>query len=411
MDSVESCPLATVLAARLRAARTELTARWLERIVARVSIDPNRVFPTDDLLDHMPLLVEGIADFVADPARAVGGQAVVMERAMELGGLRYTQGFSEGELQKEYEILGSVLFAFLGRVAGSITPLPEPEEVLACSHRLFQAIAIIQQATTMQFLRHVTAALTERESRLEAFHRALTHEIRNRIGATLGAGQLLTLPGLAESERDELAGVVVRNANGMRLVLDNLLELAQIRTPQRQQRHVRLPAAVAEATRQLRDAAQEARVTVQMAPDLPDVEVAAAAVELCLVNYVSNAIKYADPRRPDQMVEIRGRVVSGPTGLPGEVVIEVADNGLGVPEHAREQLFTRFFRAHEVEVPAVEGTGLGLSIVRETADALGGRAWAEFPPEGGSVFVLAVPCRRAADAAVLRPVFGSTVEG
>lgn len=411
MDSTASPSLALLMATRLHDAGRELTARWLERIVARVSVDPNRVFPTDDLLDHMPLLIKGIAEFVADPGRAVGGQADVMERAMELGALRYAQGFSAHELQKEYEILGGVLFSFFTRVTRELEPPPEPEEVLACSHRLFQAIAIIQQATTMQFLQHVTAALAERESRLEAFHRALAHEIRNRIGATLGAGQLLTLPGLGEEQRDELAGVVVRNANGMRLVLDNLLELAQVRTPERQQRHVRLPAAVAEATRQLRDAAQGAGVTLRVAPDLPDVEVAAAAVELCLVNYVSNAIKYAAPYRAERLVEIRGHVSSDPSGLPNEVVIEVADNGLGVPERARDHLFTRFFRAHETQAPAVEGTGLGLSIVRETVEALGGRAWAEFPPHGGSIFALAMPCRRAMDAFVPQPVVSSTSGG
>jgi signal transduction histidine kinase len=73
------------------------------------------------------------------------------------------------------------------------------------------------------------------------------------------------------------------------------------------------------------------------------------------------------------------------------VVVRVSDNGLGVPREAREQLFHRFFRAHEATVTGEEGTGLGLSIVRETVEALGGRAWAEFPADG-SVFAFAVPC-------------------
>jgi signal transduction histidine kinase len=75
----------------------------------------------------------------------------------------------------------------------------------------------------------------------------------------------------------------------------------------------------------------------------------------------------------------------------------VTDNGLGVPEAARPGLFQRFFRAHATLAPAIEGTGLGLSIVREIMESLGGRVWAEFPAEG-SRFVLAMPCRRAADA-------------
>ena len=69
------------------------------------------------------------------------------------------------------------------------------------------------------------------------------------------------------------------------------------------------------------------------------------------------------------------------------------DNGLGVPPEKRDALFQHFFRAHETVTDA-EGTGLGLSIVRETATALGGTAWAEFPPEG-AVFAFSFPERRA----------------
>ena len=72
------CPLAVTLARRLREASRDLTARWLERIVQRVSIDPNRVFPTEELLDHVPLLIAGVADYVEDPARAVGADSAVV---------------------------------------------------------------------------------------------------------------------------------------------------------------------------------------------------------------------------------------------------------------------------------------------------------------------------------------------
>src|SRR4051794_19931585 len=62
MDPDVNCRLAGALANRIRDAREELTRRWLDRIAARVEIDPNRVFPTDELLDHVPLLMDRIAD-------------------------------------------------------------------------------------------------------------------------------------------------------------------------------------------------------------------------------------------------------------------------------------------------------------------------------------------------------------
>ncbi|HUF31189.1 MAG TPA: ATP-binding protein [Gemmatimonadaceae bacterium] len=401
MDAAASPPTLSELAAkRLCDSRMELTARWLERIVARVSVPPERVFPTDDLLDHMPLLIEGIAKHLADPSDPISGNGGVVDRARELGALRYTQGFSEHQLQKEYELLGGVLHAFLQRVTLEAGPHVTTLEALECAHRLFQAIALIQQATTSRFLEHATLELSEREERLQAFHRALTHEIRNRVGATLGAGQLLQFEGLEAGKRSQLAEVVVRNALGMRVVLDNLLELSRVRVASRRQRNVRLAYATAEAVRQLREAAARQRVTVSVADDLPDVEVNAAAVELCLTNLISNGIKYANPKSEDRWVEVRSHLLSDENDVPIEVVVEVADNGLGVPVGSRTRLFERFFRAHESQAPSIEGTGLGLNIVRDVLRGINGRVWAEFP-EVGSVFAFSMPCRRSADRSMI----------
>jgi K+-sensing histidine kinase KdpD len=79
-------------------------------------------------------------------------------------------------------------------------------------------------------------------------------------------------------------------------------------------------------------------------------------------------------------------------------VIRVRDNGLGVPPDRRDRLFEQYYRAHEETVTA-DGTGLGLSIVQDTVSSLGGRAWAEFPDDGGSVFAFSLPSRRSEDAA------------
>jgi len=86
-----------------------------------VHLDPNRVFPTDDLLDHVPLLIDGVADYLADPARQVAADAAVVGKAMELGALRHAQGFDEYEILKEFELLGGIIFAFLIREVRSMT--------------------------------------------------------------------------------------------------------------------------------------------------------------------------------------------------------------------------------------------------------------------------------------------------
>jgi len=79
---------------------------------------------------------------------------------------------------------------------------------------------------------------------------------------------------------------------------------------------------------------------------------------LCLSNLLANAIKYSDPAKDKRWVEVRAHVAAPDDGGPLETVVEVRDNGLGVPEAKRSELFKRFFRAHEDSNVAIEGTGL-----------------------------------------------------
>jgi signal transduction histidine kinase len=238
--------------------------------------------------------------------------------------------------------------------------------------------------------------IAERESRLRAFNRVLSHEIKNRIGAILGASDILEEIGDLTPERhNTLVSMIGRNARDMRSVVENVLVMSQMEKDVRDHSQIRLPEAAKEAAREVREAAQAAGVEVRIDPAIADVEVNASIVELCITNYLSNAIKYADPKKGVRFAEIGGTVEQNEAGEQ-EVVIRVRDNGRGVPVEKRERLFEEFFRAHEA-VAEVEGTGLGLSIVREAARSQNGRAWAEHL-EDGSVFLLALPLRESPDA-------------
>jgi signal transduction histidine kinase len=394
------CPLSATLARRLRDARTELTARWLERISARVALDANRVFPTDDLLDHVPLLIGGIADYLENPAEEIAADVPVMAKAMELGELRHAQGFDVYEILKEYELLGGVLFTFLSGIVDAIDEPCTRSELLQCTHRLFRAITLIQQSTTTQYLRKYEAQIREREDRLRGFNRMVSHELKNRTGAIMGAAALLAEPWIKEPERERFVGMVADNAARMNAVLQDLVSLSRLDMTHRQHRHVLLPQAAQEAARQLREQARSRGVQVKVDEEMPPIEVNAAAVELCLTNYVSNAIKYSDASKPERWVRVSAAVRprTGVAGSPAaELVIGVHDNGIGVPPAERKRLFDRFFRTEAATITGVEGTGLGLSIVRDTAEELGGRAWAEFDQPEGSAFFFSLPSRRADD--------------
>ncbi|MFL5636840.1 MAG: ATP-binding protein [Gemmatimonadaceae bacterium] len=400
--------LAGELADRLRTAKQELVTQWLDRINERVAISEKKVFPTHELLNHVPLLIDGIAGYVRRPDKDIDAEAPVVAKAMELGALRHEQGFDAYEILKEYEMLGEIIFDFLAGCAERIPATVPRSDFLACWKRISQGIELIRQATMSHFLRLSDEEVKEREDRLRKFNRTVAHELKNRVHAVKSAAAVLSEEWLDEKERVEFAKIVEKNTDALRRVLRNLEALSQPKSDPRHRRNILLPEVATDAVREFREAADANGVEVRIADDLPAIEVDAAAVELCLMNYVSNAIKYSDAQKGERWVKIEASVEGPDTRHDKEVVIRVTDNGIGVPADKRGKLFQEFFRAHDETVTEADGSGLGLSIVRETVESIGGRAWAEFPEDSGSVFAFAIPSRRGEDQPALAEVAGDS---
>lgn len=99
-------------------------------------------------------------------------------------------------------------------------------------------------------------------------------------------------------------------------------------------------------------------------------------------NLVSNAIKYT----PDN-----GTVSVNLANRRSSVLISVTDTGLGIPKYSQDQIFTKFFRAHNVVKQETSGTGLGLYLVKGLLDALGGKIWFESREGKSTTFYVSLP--------------------
>ena len=99
-------------------------------------------------------------------------------------------------------------------------------------------------------------------------------------------------------------------------------------------------------------------------------------------NLVDNAVKYTPAGG-------RVEVIGGSEGP--EIVIRIADTGIGIPEGKLSRIFERFYRVDKARSKATGGTGLGLSIVRHVAQNHGGRVTVESTPGEGSVFTVHLP--------------------
>lgn len=117
----------------------------------------------------------------------------------------------------------------------------------------------------------------------------------------------------------------------------------------------------------------------------PDLEVEADQEFLrrLLLNLLDNALKYS-PAGSHTRIEAR----SAKNG----VRLEVRDQGQGIPEHMRDQIFGKFVRLEKGGQDTPSGSGLGLAFCQLVAEAHEGRIWVEENPPGGSVFVVELPC-------------------
>lgn len=71
----------------------------------------------------------------------------------------------------------------------------------------------------------------------------------------------------------------------------------------------------------------------------------------------------------------------------GQVLVQIADNGPGIPAAIRDRIFEPFFTTKEVG----QGTGMGLTLAEQAIEACGGTVLLECPPEGGTVFIISIP--------------------
>jgi heavy metal sensor kinase len=170
----------------------------------------------------------------------------------------------------------------------------------------------------------------------------------------------------------------------MSRTVDNLLTLARV--DEGRLELLAGPVDLAEASEAAADSLRSLAGTkgVQLEVDGEPCEARADSQRLhqALINFIENAIKYAQPS---------GQVRVTSWCSDHEVGVTVSDNGPGIPAAARPHVFDRFYRVDRARGRGSGGSGLGLAICREIATAHGGRVWVESEEGEGSAFTLALP--------------------
>jgi two-component system sensor histidine kinase KdpD len=221
----------------------------------------------------------------------------------------------------------------------------------------------------------------ERERLRGTLLSSVSHDLRTPLAAITGAASTLREQvSLGAEPRRELTQTIYEEALRLDRLVGNLLDMTRLEaaTVALKREWHSLEEVIGAALDRVEDRLGSRRVDTRVPDDLPLVPMDAMLVEQLLVNLLENAAKYT-PATATVLVAARA--------LPGEVEVEVADDGPGLPRGQEQRVFEKFFRQGGTH----DGFGLGLAIARAIVDAHGGRIRAENRQPCGAAFLFTLP--------------------
>ncbi len=216
------------------------------------------------------------------------------------------------------------------------------------------------------------------------FISVLAHELKAPLNAVEGYLRLVrdrTLGAELDAYGEMIARSLIR-VDGMRKLIFDLLDMTRIESGQKKRSFESLDIrdVAAEVIETLSLDAKDRDITIELHADQPvAMQADRGEVNIVLSNLISNAVKYnRDGGRVDVTLRRDGK----------QVVVEVADTGIGLSEAEAAKLFGDFVRIRNEKTKNILGSGLGLSTVKKIASLYGGEVIVRSQPDQGSTFTV-----------------------
>ena len=264
-------------------------------------------------------------------------------------------------------------------------PAWSPVEVASAQQIGHDLGAALMTARALERERNLVSELQEIDDYRSQLVAMLSHELRTPLTVISGNLELLGDTKL-DPQAKRYHEAMGRGTERMQMVVDDLLLLARVSNPNHPL--VRLPVDLRSVMREVvslvESTARSKRVTLTVDLDPAPLVVPGDAVELdrLVGNLVSNAVKYTGSG---------GTVAVNARRRGGEVVLVVADTGLGISEKDQQGLFRAFFRTTNPEALREHGTGLGLAAVATIVERHQGRVEVRSRLGEGSTFTVTLP--------------------
>lgn len=213
----------------------------------------------------------------------------------------------------------------------------------------------------------------------------VAHELRTPLTTLKGSLEAL-MDGVLEPTPENLHALG-REIDRMQRLVSDLGELSRVEAGSYEIRKARidLNELIQEVVARLRPQFEEKKVALEFHAGEGRLFVDAdeGRIQQVLTNIIGNALQYTPSG---------GRVSVRAKSVRGEVMVEVADTGIGIPPEHLSHIFDRFYRVDPSRARASGGSGIGLTIARHLVEAHGGRIWAESDGPGqGSRFIFTLP--------------------
>jgi signal transduction histidine kinase len=263
-----------------------------------------------------------------------------------------------------------------------------PEDVIALLETFAgQSALAIVNARLYRELEVKSRELEVASSHKSEFLASMSHELRTPLNAVIGFSEVLLgrMFGELNDRQDEYLRDILASGRHLLELLNEILDLSKVEAG-----HMILEPSRFSVGRVVDDTVAMVReratahaiaLTVQVSPDVGTIDADELRFKQVLLNLLTNAVKFT----PDG-----GSVIVCAHRDGGELVVTVADTGIGVPLEDQQRIFESFQQGRRGPARE-EGTGLGLTLSRRIIGLFGGRMWLHSTVGEGSTFGFAIP--------------------
>ena len=227
----------------------------------------------------------------------------------------------------------------------------------------------------------------ELERTKSEFISCVSHELRTPLHSIKGFVQLLLRGKVSDRDTErEFLSIIYKESEHLGDLIEDLFDASRIESGSIRIHKKAAPVGelLVAATLGMHSVAQERdiRLSIDVQESLPVIEIDERRIKQVMTNLLGNAIKFS---RSGTEISVKATLEDE------EVLVQVSDQGIGIPEDAIPSLFNSFYRVDNSAMRETGGNGLGLYITKYIVEAHGGRIWVDSELDKGSVFRFALP--------------------